>query len=282
MMSMDTQTFSVVWKVLWPLRAYLKYSPLVRGKSFLRRRLLYPVLLPVLPPKPAGFEAVLPDGNRIQLYYHESLGLSTLLHGNFEVAEAKLLAELARPNSIAIDIGANVGLHTVMLARAVGAGGRVWAIEPLPSNIDRLKKNIALNRLENVTIIEVALGSSEYQGEIMEPEDGAFASFVSVPGSQSFSRRKVPVRKLDSLIDPEIVKDISVVKLDVEGFEIEVLKGANKLLRVFSPSILVEANTKEMAAKLSQWMSRNSYYDATPPDFAIWNRLYLPKASRKL
>src|SRR5207244_2690662 len=162
-------------KALWPLRAYLRYSPIVRGKGFLIRHMLLPLLLP----PPASFETVLPDErSRVRLYYYESLGLNTMLRGGFEIAEARIMRQLARPNCIAIDVGANLGLHTLILARAVGAEGKVWAFEPLSENVKRLIDHIAFNELDNVSVFEIALGSSEYEGTIFESEDRAFASLI--------------------------------------------------------------------------------------------------------
>src|ERR687885_83981 len=126
--------FRFLWPLTWPIRRYWIRSERKLGKSLLVDR----VLKPLLPAPPAGFEAELPGGGRVFLHYREDVGLVTLLGGGFEQAELEAAREHARAGSTAIDVGANVGVFTVVLARAVGPAGRVLAFEPFPANVRRL------------------------------------------------------------------------------------------------------------------------------------------------
>src|SRR5919197_6394884 len=111
----------LLWPLTWPLREYWLRSERKLGKRLLLDRLLKPLL----PAPPRGFEAELPGGGRVLLHYREDIGLVTLLGGGFERAELEHARELARPGTTAIDVGANVGVYSVVLARAVGPEGRV-------------------------------------------------------------------------------------------------------------------------------------------------------------
>src|SRR5260370_22869520 len=110
-----SSAFPLVWRLLWPLRQYLRLSPLQRGKGLLTRLFL----MPFIPPAPASFVAQLPGGARIALQYRETLGLTTLIHGGFAVAETRRLCACARPGTCVIDVGRNVGIFTVSFGSAL-------------------------------------------------------------------------------------------------------------------------------------------------------------------
>src|SRR5919199_5361377 len=129
----------VLWPLTWPVRQYWLRSDRKVGKRLLVDR----VLKPVLPAAPRGFEAELPGGGRVFLHYREDIGLVTLFGGGFERPELERARALARPGTTAIDVGANVGVYSVVLARAVGPTGRVLAFEPAPENARRLAENVA-------------------------------------------------------------------------------------------------------------------------------------------
>src|SRR5918912_4362355 len=151
----------LLWPLTCPVREYWLRSERKLGKKLLLDR----VLKPLLPEPPRGFEADLPGGGRVFLHYREDIGLVTLLGGGFERAELEWARRLARPESTAVDVGANVGVYTVVLARAVGPEGRVLAFEPGPENVRRLEENLARNRLENVDVHAIAL--ADRAGELV-------------------------------------------------------------------------------------------------------------------
>src|SRR5205085_11540903 len=103
---MNSIPFKILWPLTWPIRTYLDTSTLHRGKGFVSRRLLRPLL----PSEPAEFRSILPGGGEVMLQYVEDLGLSTLVHGGFERNEIQLLRAHARPGTVAVDVGANVGI----------------------------------------------------------------------------------------------------------------------------------------------------------------------------
>jgi hypothetical protein len=106
----------------------------------------------------------LPGGIRLEVRFCEDLSVPLLLFGGWERREIEHLCSRVRGGTVAIDAGANIGLFTIPLARAAGRSGRVMAFEALPSNVELLKRNIALNGLANVDVFPVAAGDGE--GEI--------------------------------------------------------------------------------------------------------------------
>lgn len=152
-----------------------------------------------------------------------------------EEYEPGLSALLRETEGTVVDVGANIGFITVRAARTAS---RVIAIEPHPTRFRYLERNVALNRLDNVTCVNCALGAAE--GEIVlhdvDPTLGPRPLDVSATPGRGRCYR-VPMRSLDSL-----VAEADLVKIDVEGYEAEVLRGASNLL-ARGPRLVIEAFT---------------------------------------
>lgn len=150
-----------------------------------------------------------------------------------EAYEPGLFALLRETNGTVVDVGANIGFITVRAARTAS---RVIAIEPHPMRFRYLERNVALNGLNNVTCLNCALGAAE--GELVlydvDPTLGPRPLDVSVTPGRGKCHR-VPLRTLDSLVE-----EAELVKIDVEGYEAEVLLGASKLL-ARGPRLVIEA-----------------------------------------
>ncbi len=140
------------------------------------------------------------------------------------------LAEKIAPGGTALDIGAHIGAITLPLARLVGSQGRVYAFEPQKRIFRELVYNLQLNRVENVVPLRFAVGSESAIIE-MEPDrlhDGQVR--VGAGGD------KAELRTVDSFS----FSNVSVIKIDVEGYEGEVLHGARKTIEAFHPVIVIE------------------------------------------
>ena len=141
----------------------------------------------------------------------------------FDPAEMTVIEAAVRPGDLVIDAGANIGAYTLFLAHLVGSRGRVLAVEPAPLAAGRLRENVALNGLSQVEVVEAALGRSAGTASMTMTSD---VSNTLAPIATSRAKRTVPVRPMDALVQGTP----SFVKLDVEGYEHEVLVGAPKVL----------------------------------------------------
>jgi FkbM family methyltransferase len=146
----------------------------------------------------------------------------------------------ARPGTAAVDVGANLGIHSLVLAECVGDEGYVYAFEPLSLLCRRLEENLRLNGTANVCLHEVALGDS--------------------PGSLRFYSNMADFNIGKGRVDPrgnisvqvvtadhflhQIDRPVSIIKIDTEGHELEVLKGATGLLEKYRPVIVMEFNPR--------------------------------------
>jgi FkbM family methyltransferase len=142
----------------------------------------------------------------------------------------------------AIDVGANTGLFTSAMAAAVGAAGAVWAFEPLPGNVERLEALKGDNDLAQLTIVPVALSATAGVARLRLPANqhsSGFGSFVATWEREG--ELEVPTVPLDAVVDergPD--RPLRLLKIDVEGFEHEVLVGAEATLRRHRPLVLCE------------------------------------------
>lgn len=265
-----------LWRPLTlPLRLYIRRFPVQKGKGLISRH----ILAPLLPAEPHTFDLRLPGDSVVQLQYREAIGISALVFGSFELAEIMYLAHVLSPGDVAIDVGANVGLYSLPMSRAVADDGMVIAIEPLPSNAARLRYHLTLNARRNVRVHEEAAGGEEGTVTLHVGEDAAYAS-LERPDSPV---RSMPVqcRPLDKIWMQYGRPMVKVIKVDVEGAELSVLEGAQELLASCRPILLVEANTSPRLARLRSWCELRGYRQIQPPGFKPWNHIfYVPSAHR--
>jgi FkbM family methyltransferase len=223
---------STAWRILW-IRVAMLPEP---AEALLRDSgILSPVLQTVR----------LPFGVTMQLDPLDFVDRILIAHGAWEETEWKWIEQALKPGDTFVDVGAHHGAYSLRAALRVGASGLVLAVEPVPSTGERLKRNIALNQLRNIRVAEVACGEVP----------GTMTMYVAGrrnTGMSSLSRQtaqyagsvgsviKVSVETLDKLAGGLGGVRISAVKIDTEGAETFVLRGASETLRRHRPVVLVE------------------------------------------
>jgi FkbM family methyltransferase len=264
--------YRIAWRLAWPFRAWVRHSPFQRGKGFLIRH----AVTPLLPPKPAGFVTALPGGGRIELQFRETLGFVTLIYGAFERAELESALSLARPGSTAFDVGSNVGLFAVVMARGVGEAGSVVAIEPDPANLRRLRANLALNGIDNVRVVEAAASDRTGSLTLHLSEDSAYHSTGPVLHAQpSMKAIAVEAIRLDDVWRDAGEPVVSMMKIDIEGVEIAALKGSRLMLETHHPALLLEAGGEPERQALHAFLGPLGYQRQPRAGFMPWNHLFV-------
>lgn len=148
-----------------------------------------------------------------------------ILYGGYEQREIDLLCSLVRPGDCVLDIGANIGLYSLALSRAVGGAGRVIAFEPDPDNASLLRKNLEANGCSNVTVMQEALGDESKDVKLYESDDNRGALSTSdVLGVGEEHTIRVHMRRGDVVL-AELGVQPRVAKIDVEGAEPLVIAG---------------------------------------------------------
>jgi FkbM family methyltransferase len=180
-------------------------------------------------------ESVRIGGQRAAVPGTRSIRLS-VVGGNIRMH--RLIDALAPPGGLVVDVGANIGYNTLHAARRVGPAGRVIAVEPTPDNLAVLEHNVAGAELRNVVVERIAAGRARgthdfyVRGEVSAVNSlYAQSCYAAVTGVL-----QVPVERLDDLVDGTA----DLVKIDVEGAELDVLEGMPRLLGQPGLALIVE------------------------------------------
>lgn len=194
------------------------------------------------------------------------IGRSLDLYGEFSEGEVSLFRALVKPGQTVLDIGANIGVHTLPLARLVGPSGKVLAFEPQRTVFYMLCGNVAQNNFDQVHCFHAAVG--EAAGEIAVPElDGAAdQNFGGLELSQASPvKTKVPLLRIDDLR----LAACHFIKIDVEGMERQVLLGARETISRFRPLLYLEDDRVDRSAALRECLADLGYeiYTHRPPLF---------------
>lgn len=174
------------------------------------------------------------------------VGQSILAYGEFSEGEAQMFRQLVGAGDVVIEAGSNIGAHTLLLSRLVGAAGLVYAYEPQRIVFQTLCGNLALNQCLNVMARQQGLGSGAGQMVLpgVDPRQvnnfGGLSLLAQGPGE------KVDIATIDSLGLPAC----KLIKADVEGMEAEVLLGARQTLARCRPLLYLENDRAEKSAAL--------------------------------
>lgn len=201
------------------------FPPEMPGKARLARKLLGRSLgaRDVKISGRSGIEFITPG-------LRESVGFYLLVDGVYESALLDFMLSKLQAGMVFIDVGANIGSFTLPVAKNLGAGGRVIAIEPSPGIFPYLKRNVALNGLSNISLIQCAASNADWQD--VPFYEAPIESFGMGSLGAQFHDRPIPVttRTLDSILCEQGIDRVDLIKVDVEGFEVAVFQGAEKLL----------------------------------------------------
>jgi len=142
-----------------------------------------------------------------------------------------------KPGDVFVDVGAHVGWYTLRAARAVGPAGLIIALEPDPINRHQLEKNLALNKVRNCEVVPLAAWSRPGQVRWRPGQQPVWHRIDEQEGSEVIEATKV-----DELVAKRNLERVDWLKMDIEGGEVEALKGAVATLRRFRPALFIEVH----------------------------------------
>jgi FkbM family methyltransferase len=209
-----------------------------------------------------------PHGEVIFLPQDTYLGKSIAHYGQYSEEEALLFARMLRPGMTALDVGANIGYFSLVMSKALGPLGKLYAFEPQALLYRLLCANLAMNGCANATCLLAAAGRR--QGRILVPELDYFRELNF--GGFSVGRCETGVDAPVMAIDDLPLEACHFIKVDVEGMEQEVLEGAVRTIERFQPVLWVENDREDKAKDLVSFIYSIGYE-------AYWfiNYLYNPK-----
>jgi FkbM family methyltransferase len=219
--------------------------PVMRYRTPVIHRLLRLILNIVCPPakKHNATHVVVPfDGGLINIDTSSSIEYDLLFRGCHEPEIVNLIKHTIRPGDVCLDLGANVGAHTLVMAHATGPTGRVIALEPHPQICDRLLQNVSLNRLSNVTVVAAALSDTNGSIDLYGFADDAFHQGISslLPGQEAKLRIRARAVRGFTLQRECNIESCDFLKIDVEGAEGLVLAELGELISGHRPVIICE------------------------------------------
>jgi len=179
--------------------------------------------------------------------------------GAWEPAAQRLMVRHVTRGSVAYDIGANIGIHTLLLSRLVGNSGQVYAFEPVPALYDRLCENVRLNAsLHGARPVQLALGDRSGSAAFYTGHH-AGAGHLAVSGPETGDRIVVSTSKLDEFVYRDHHAPPGSVKIDVEGAEGSVLAGAEQVLINARPILIVDLHTPAQDLAVGKSLSLAGY-----------------------
>jgi len=243
--------------------------------------------------------AELRDGSRLLLDARGRTEASPFWNGEYDSDDIAFFKASFTPTRSFIDIGANVGLIAIPIASHICrtlAAGRVVAVEPVPANMARLRRSVALEPCveQHVIAVEAALGAQSGTVSLVSEREGKTSNAaVSILGTRGSAIRDVAQRTLDEVLEDLAIVDVDVIKMDVEGYELEVLKGAAQCLAEQRPIIYGEFNnqlmpsigvtfldvvalTRPLGYRYFAFVDRCLTREVTEPDATLGNAVLVP------
>ena len=192
------------------------------------------------------------EGSLLMGVYNNREIHSHILNGGFESHITKIMSNQIKQGDVCIDVGANIGFYSILMAELSGPSGAVFAFEPVEYNRKKIQLNASLNGLKNITIVDKALGDKSQTLELnVYPEDSKLIghhSFVineTLKNDQSFEKQLVNVVSIDEWLQTNNISHVDFVKVDIEGFEHSFFKGAKNLLEK-NPIIFFEHSAQRI------------------------------------
>jgi len=192
-----------------------------------------------------------------------SVGKSFDLYGEFSEGEVDLFRQIIKPGQIVVEVGANIGAHTIWLANWVGNDGAVLAIEPQRIVYQTLCANVALNNLTNVHCFHAAAGRAPGKIQVPSLDFTQTNNFGGISLDGIRNGEAVPVLTVDALN----LSNCHFLKIDVEGMEEQVLEGSTQCIRDCRPVLYVENDREEKSNSLIRYIDSLGYtmYWHKPP-----------------
>lgn len=169
----------------------------------------------------------------------------------YEPYETRLMLGQAKKGDVVVDIGANIGFDSILLASKVGSKGKVYAFEPDPINFSILKKNIKANKMKNIIAIRLAVSDKNGISHLFKSEEN-YGDHRIYQSDSHEKKNKIKTIKLDNFIKEKV----NLIKIDTQGWEPKVIMGAKKIIERDKPIIFFEYWPEGMKeAKLNaKWM----------------------------
>lgn len=240
--------YETEYKILEPIIGWSRYSgDCARSISGWKRWWIYTRLK-----KPLMMKWL--NGLHMRIYPSNEVYRSLFVRGVYDPNLLVAVTSLLKEGDVLVDVGANMGMFSLLAAKHVGEQGRVLAVEPSSRDFERLVENVKLNNLEHI-ITTTRCSISDKAGKVQiaiaaEERSGlnTIGREFSSKGVEKISIEDVDSQTIDQLVLSENLHRLDVLKLDVEGSEVLALKGAYLTIKTFRPAIILGSNENTLEA----------------------------------
>ena len=184
------------------------------------------------------------------------IGRSLILYGEISEAENTLYKQICKNSDTVVEVGANIGVHSLSIAKAIGTSGNLFCYEPQQTVFQTLNANLALNSLTNTRTFQLGVGDENSSMNLVLPDYSKNGNFGGVTLDKNTVGTKINIVTLDSHLKLESLK---LLKIDVEGMEIDVLKGAKETIAKHQPIIYCENDRIEKSQELIELLNSYGY-----------------------
>jgi FkbM family methyltransferase len=265
----------IIDRLLTPFLRLPHFKGKTRLEQFLRRQFWTSARTPVF------------GGVLMELDLAEWTQMQLLKRNWIEPRTLELYAKLLQSGDVFIDVGAHVGFHSLVARRAVGPDGTVICVEPQPSNAQKILNNWRANNFANLKLLVAAAGARDSAVELSDQTaaDRSVLTLLDRGGKNEAQKFEVPLVRLDTAFARHGVKLVKLLKLDVEGYELEVVQGLGTRLSDVQNLIfeVLENTDRDRAGALTKLLADNGFdlltIEGTPwqggmsiPENNLWAR----------
>ncbi len=163
------------------------------------------------------------------------------------------LYQLLKEGDVVFDVGANIGEVTFGMSKRAGNLGMIYSFEPEPFIFSKISRNLSLNSFTNICLNNVALGDKEQELFLKaQVENNRGGTRINTNSNEG---KKVKVSTIDLYVQQKELKKLDLIKIDVEGFEMRVLQGAQEVLQKFRPLLFIEVNDDNLKEQADSALS---------------------------
>lgn len=205
-------------------------------------------------------DMVIKQGQGAGLKFQTGTANFGYLLGTSEPQTQDAIAKYVKPGGVFYDLGANVGFLTVIGAKLAGPRGRVVAFEPLPANAELVRHNAKINGFTNVEVLEVAVSASSSQGRLQlaaEPTQAKLAEDSGAAGETI----SVEIVSIDELVAQGKIPPPDFMKIDIEGAEVDALRGMERTLKEAQPVIILDTHATHL--EVAAFLTERGYWCGT-------------------
>jgi len=193
-----------------------------------------------------------------------------LIYGNHDPLTTEIILDELSEGMICIDIGSNIGYYALLESKKIGKNGNVLAIEPSPENFSTLVYNIKLQNDQNINAFNFAIGDKNDEIEFLISKKSNWSKVKDENDIIESEDKiiKIPLKTLNSFVKDNQLEKIDLLRMDVEGYENNIIDGAIEVLTKFKPKIMVEIHkmimgkkkTREILEKLKKLNYENKFF----------------------